>query len=199
MHNPKGDGWASTKRKATRTRKKKKRKKKRRSRSSSNCLDEVFPPSKHRRECEPRSKVRRSIRKVSKRISSRNSRMISKMHAPRWKNSQKPIHPNNWKVKRTTYMKSSAPRFQREQKAGGRKANWIWSTSAHWRSKPLHNRGEFSCVQYTHEQYSERIPTSLANRFRWLERRKCSQSRGLFQRGCDLYGAARCPALPRTE
>jgi hypothetical protein len=38
--------------------------------------------------------------------------------------------PNNWKVKHTVCMKSSARRFPRERKAGALRANWIWSTSA---------------------------------------------------------------------
>src|SRR6266498_4221939 len=135
MHNPKGGAWGSTKRKLRKRRKKKKREKKQPSQSLLNCLDEAFLTSKRRRDCAPRFRAKPSMPGALKRISSRNSKMISLMFAPRWKSSPRRIPPSNWKAKPTIYMKSSAPKSPRGRKAGAQKANWIWIPSVHSQNK----------------------------------------------------------------
>src|SRR6476660_2768456 len=131
MHNPKGGDWEFTKRNPKRSRKKIRRKKSKRLRSLLSCLVEAFRLSKPHMVCARLSKAKPFMRGVLKLISNRNSQTISMKHARQWRNWQKPIHPSNWKAKPTICMKSFARRFQREQKAGARKANWIWSTYAH--------------------------------------------------------------------
>jgi hypothetical protein len=111
--------------------KEEKKKEKEVSRNLLSCLAEAFRLSKPHMVCALRSKAKPFMREVSKPISNRNSKTISMKHARQWRNWQKPIHPSNWKAKPTICMKSFARRFQREQKAGARKANWIWSTYAH--------------------------------------------------------------------